>query len=480
MMREAKQDMSYHLFISNRSRQALIAAVLLALFLSPSYSSPDSSPARAGGNGSTLVSTETREGRLAVFDDVWATINERYYDAQFHGVDWETQKTNFRGLAAEAGTSRELYVVLKRMIASLGDSHTRIYPPEEKFDWWRPRFVTIGVTLKEIEGRAVVGQVQKGSAAQRGGLRAGDLIESINGQSATALVKSKLANASASGLLSTSATTSRFRAFASLLDGPAGSSVEIRWLGKNGKERTAHFRRDWQQRELELRTRRESGYVVIEIDAFTKPIAAAFTRALKEKVSGVRGVILDLRSNGGGDTEAMTDMASAVVGAGSSLGQFTERSRFSFTLFTRSKSALTPERIAATNLPMVVLTSERTASAAEIFVAAMKASGRASVIGAETCGCVLAIRTRHALPDGGLLDVSELDYRTAAGIRLEGRGVKPDEFVQIERSDLYSGRDRALERAINKMKTRMMTLAPTFETGGADLANSIILFSVSA
>lgn len=436
------------------SELALRTAVLLVLFLSSSYISVDSLPARAEGNGATLVSTETREGRLAVFDDVWATINERYYDAQFHGLNWESQKANFRGLAAEAASSRELYLVLKRMIASLGDSHTRIYPPEEKFDWWRPRFVTIGAAVKEIERRAVVGQVQKGSAAERGGLRAGDLIETINGESAIALVNSKLANVSATGVTSSSATTSRFRAFASLLDGPAGTSVEIRWLSKNGKERTAHFRREWQQRELDLRTRRESGYAVIEIDAFTKPIAAAFARALKEKVTGVRGVILDLRSNGGGDTEAMTDIASAVVGAGSSLGQFTERSRFSFTIFTRSKSALTPERIAATSLPMVVLTSERTASAAEIFVAALKASGRASVIGAETCGCVLAIRTRHALPDGGLLDVSELDYRTAAGIRLEGHGVRPDETVQIQRADLYSGRDRALELAVDNLRSR--------------------------
>lgn len=449
MPRQRQQNMRCSFASWSHSR--LTAVVLLVLVLSSFCLPIDSSPVSAEGNGITVVSTETREGRLAVFDDVWATINERYYDAQFHGLDWEGQKVNFRGLAAEAGSSRELYVVLRRMIASLGDSHTRIYPPEEKFDWWRPRFVTIGATVKEVEGRAVVGKVQKGSAADRVGLRAGDLIESINGQSVIALVNGKLANPTASDVASTSATTRRFRAFASLLEGPANTSVEIRWQGKNGKERSAKFRREWQQRELELRTRRESGYVVIEIDAFTKPIAAAFMRALKENVAEARGVVLDLRANGGGDTEAMTDIASAVVGAGSSLGQFTERSRFSFPVFTRSKSALTPERIAATSLPMVVLTSERTASAAEIFVAALKASGRASVIGAETCGCVLAIRTRHALPDGGLLDVSELDYRTAAGIRLEGHGVSPDETVRIQRADLYSGRDRALERAIDRM-----------------------------
>jgi carboxyl-terminal processing protease len=94
-----------------------------------------------------------------------------------------------------------------------------------------------------------------------------------------------------------------------------------------------------------------------------------------------------------------------------------------------------------------VLTSESTSSAAEILVATLQAKRRAHVIGTETCGCVLAIRNRHALPDGGILDVSEFDYRTAAGLRLEGSGVKPDELSRLTRADIYSRRDRALEYA---------------------------------
>lgn len=409
--------------------------------------------ARAERNDAALVSTDTREGRLAVFDDVWSTINERYYDSHFHGLDWDVQRANFRGPAAEASSSRELYLVLRRMIAALDDSHTRVYPPEEKFDWWRPRFVSTGIVVREVEGLPTVIAVQRGSAPQRTGLRAGDIIESVNGKPALALVNSKLAESAVDGSLTAApSATSRFRAFASLLDGPPESSVELRWKGKNGKERSAHFWRSWQQRELNLRLRREGGkFAIIEIDAFTKPIAATFARALKEKMAGVRGLILDLRNNGGGDTDAMIDIASAVVVNGSSLGQFTERSANSFTIFTRSKSLFTPERIAPTMLPLVVLTSERTSSAAEIFVAALKASRRATIIGRETCGCVLAIRTRHLLPDGGLLDVSELDYRTATGVRLEGRGIKPDETVLVQRYDLYSGRDRALDIAVSRL-----------------------------
>jgi C-terminal processing protease CtpA/Prc len=66
---------------------------------------------------------------------------------------------------------------------------------------------------------------------------------------------------------------------------------------------------------------------------------------------------------------------------------------------------------------------------------------------------VLAVRTRHALPDGGELDVSELDYRTAKGERLEGQGIVPDETVSLTRKDLYSHRDRLLESAIAKLRS---------------------------
>ena len=69
------------------------------------------------------------------------------------------------------------------------------------------------------------------------------------------------------------------------------------------------------------------------------------------------------------------------------------------------------------------------------------------MIGTNTCGCVLAIRNRHALPDGGVLDVSEFDYRTARGVRLEGVGVKPDEVSIPTRADIYSRRDVVFELA---------------------------------
>src|SRR5882762_7609830 len=88
-------------------RGARLVALALLLLSSPVPLFPRSpfSPSA----DAILVSTATREGRLAVFDDAWARINERYYDQTFNGVDWEAQRTTFRALAAEADSSQELY-----------------------------------------------------------------------------------------------------------------------------------------------------------------------------------------------------------------------------------------------------------------------------------------------------------------------------------------------------------------------------------
>ncbi|MBC7911475.1 MAG: hypothetical protein H7Y30_13290, partial [Pyrinomonadaceae bacterium] len=120
---------------------------------------------------------------------------------------------------------------------------------------------------------------------------------------------------------------------------------------------------------------------------------------------------------------------------------------------TRSRLLYAADAVTRFHAPVIILTGERTSSAAEIFAATLRESGRARIIGTSTCGCVLAIRRRHTLPDGGALDISEMDYRTQAGTRLEGAGLVPDEKIEVERKDLRDGHDRALEQAMKSLKS---------------------------
>ncbi|HJU55953.1 MAG TPA: S41 family peptidase, partial [Pyrinomonadaceae bacterium] len=246
-----------------------------------------------------------------------------------------------------------------------------------------------------------------------------------------------------------------FQVMSRLFEGPRGSTVSVRWVGADGRMRTTNLRREWRERDSSLRVRRVRGgdIGVVEFDVFTEEVAGALVRALDHELRGVRGLVVDLRYNGGGETEAMTEVASAFLPAGRSLGRFTDRlGRLQFEPYTRAALLFAPDRIKTFRGRVVILTSERTSSAAEIFVAALKDAGRATTIGQSTCGCVLAIRRRHVLPDGGELTVSEMDYQTAAGARLEGAGLVPDELIALDRQDLRARRDRAFERAVERLE----------------------------
>lgn len=400
--------------------------------------------ARAVRDDSTLVSTATVEGRLAVFDDVWETIEERYYDTKFHGVDWQAKRTTFRPIAARAGNTQEFYDVLRQMIASLRDAHTRVYSPDEKFDWWSPRFVTVGLTVREVEGAPTVIQVDPNSAASKTDIKQGDVIVSVDDVPVAQFVAQRMRNF---GLVDEG--NFRHRVIANIFEGPAGTNVRIRWVTRNGKQKSTVLQRYWSQRNLGFNNQRKGKIAILRLDAFTQSVAIDFSKSLPSVLDGAAGIILDLRYNGGGDAEAMADVASLFLDEGTNLGRFADRSGAAFELQTFPKRMWRSPTAAPIKLPLVVLTSENTSSAAEILAATLQAKGRAQVIGSGTCGCVLAIRNRHALPDGGVLDVSEFDYKTGGGVRLEGAGVTPDKLVTVTRSDVYSRHDRAFERALD-------------------------------
>ena len=415
-------------------RTALALCALVCLLLAPS------GDARHGEYASTP------EGRLRIFDEVWGQVSERYFDPSFHGVNWERLREELRPRAAEARGEAELYALLRRMLGRLRDPHTRVYAPGESNDWRVHRYVSVGVAVRELDGQVVVTDVERDSQARRAGLRAGDAVLALDGEPVAGLVGRRLAEQNAPD-----SAAARLTTIAHLFDGAPGSYLRLTFArAGERKEREALLRREPRTRLPSFDVEEEEHDVrVVRFNIFTPEVAAQFARALRDDLKDARALVIDLRENGGGETQSMSDVASTLLPAGLSLGRFTDRTGAVWLEpYTRASLLSTADRFERFGRPVVLLTGARTASAAEVFAATLRETNRASVIGEATCGCVLGIRRRHRLPDGGVLDVSEMDYHTAAGTRLEGAGLRPDITVEPTREDLRHRRDRALERAL--------------------------------
>jgi carboxyl-terminal processing protease len=436
----------------NTNTVRALAALTLCALASLLALAPAPSSARhlKSGEGTGVEAYLTAEARLRIFDEVWEQVRERYFDPDFHGVDWQEVREKLRPRAAEARNRAELYAVLRRMLGALHDPHTRVFAPGESTDWRVQRYVSVGVAVRELAGQVVVTDVERDSEAEDEGLRAGDAVLALNGEPAAAIVERRLAEQGADA-----SSSSRLLAVAHIFEGERDTSVRVTYArAGESRAREAVLRREPRTRlpTFEVRSQ-SSGVRLVRFNIFTPEVAAQFARALRDELKDARSLVIDLRDNGGGEAESMADLASTLLPAGLSLGRFTDRAgAVRLEPYTRAALMSSADSFERFRRPVVLLVNARTASAAEVFAAALRETNRASVIGEATCGCVLGIRRRHRLPDGGILDVSEMDYHTAGGTRLEGTGLRPDVTVEPTREALRRRRDPALERALEILK----------------------------
>jgi carboxyl-terminal processing protease len=385
-----------------------------------------------------------REDRIRVFDQVWRAINDNYYDKRFKGVDWRTQREIYRPMAEAANNSDELYRILRQMIGKLGDAHTRIYSPEDGFDRNRPSGTTIGVVVRRIEGIPVVTWVDPNSdAAKQGKLSAGYKLIAIDGtpiEKVLERIRGDIGDSSTS-------TALELQSFDKLFYGPRDTPVQITFADNNGNTRTLALMRrhvEFQRRVTMRKLPHRIGY--IELTGFGPEIERDFEYAM-QTMQGTRGLILDLRNNGGGFVTTVAQVASYFFSEETNLGEFITRAG-------RATPRQTQKLRFYYREPLVVLVSSRSASGSEIFAAAMQEKKRALVVGVNptTCGCLLGVSRTLRLADGGKLNISDTDYRTAMGRRIEGTGIKPDQQVEVRIADLFANRDRSFETAIEQLE----------------------------
>jgi carboxyl-terminal processing protease len=383
-----------------------------------------------------------REERIKLFDQVWRSINDNYYDRYFNGVNWREQREVFRPQAESSATNADLYRILRQMIGKLGDAHTRIYSPEDSFDRYRPSGTTVGIIVRRIEGKPMVTWVEPGSEAFRQGIRPGFTVAWIDGQPVEKVIdriRSEVGESSTQ-------TALELQSYDKLFYGPRDTPVLITFVDEEGRKLPVTLMRRFvvfQRRVVVRQMPYRIGY--IELTGFGPEIEREFEYAM-QYVQGTRGLILDLRNNGGGFVTTVAQVASYFFNEETDLGEFITRQGRSTRRRTQRMRTFYRE-------PLIVLVSARSASGSEIFAAAMQERKRAMIMGTNpaTCGCLLGVSRTLRLLDGGKLNISDTDFRTALGHRIEGIGVKPDYHVELRATDLLGGRDRALEIAVDQL-----------------------------
>jgi carboxyl-terminal processing protease len=290
-------------------------------------------------------------------------------------------------------------------------------------------FEGVGMNVEEVPRGLRVLTVFKGSPAAKGGLKAGDEIVAVNGRSLK-------------GVSSEQATTR--------IKGRAGTGVTLSVVSGKGKPRTVRLQRAKvdvpvvESRMVTAPGGRKVAYV--ELSSFTSGAHGEVDKAVRGLVrKGAKGVVLDLRDNGGGLLNEAVMISSLFVPDGK-IVTTRGRSRPEH-VFNATGSAI------STKVPVVVLVNGQSASASEIVTGALQDRHRATVVGTRTFGKGV-FQEIKPLSNGGALDITVGEYFTPSGRNLggggpkKGAGITPD--VQA-RDDSATKRDEALDAALKAL-----------------------------
>lgn len=120
-------------------------------------------------------------GNLKIFDSVWASVNEKYFNVKFNGVDWAQARETFRPKAMAAANEKELYGTINLMLSELHDPHTYAVSPEALRNARRKVSLDLGFVGRIVENRVVFTRIVAGSSAHAAGIQPGWILTHING-----------------------------------------------------------------------------------------------------------------------------------------------------------------------------------------------------------------------------------------------------------------------------------------------------------
>ena len=407
--------------------------------------------------GARAVSAQTYKAG-ETFDTVWKIVKDTHFDPAFDLAEWDRVGQELRPKAVAAKTPGELRGVLAEMLGRLGLSHFGVIPstPDSPND-----HVNLGgqpgFEVRLIDRRLVVATVDPEGGAAAAGVKPGWIVESIDGTPAATLLAGIPENTS-DRILQLEA----WRHAITRLRGPAGTPVEIAFVDGSGATVKKTVDRKYERgepvtvgnlptmfvrvssKEIPTPSGKKAG--VIGFNVWMTAVDRDFQKAMDQYRSD-DGIVIDLRGNPGGLAGMIMGLAGHFTSERDTLGVMrTKQTELKFPANPRLVNAA-GERVEPYRGPVAILVDGLTGSASECFSGGMQSMGRARVFGQTSMGQALpALFDR--LPNGDVLIHAWGDFVTGTGVRIEGRGVIPDQAAPLTRQALLDGHDPALEAAL--------------------------------
>lgn len=403
-------------------------------------------PADSSGTSyrfSALQELDMPARNAAVFDLCWRTMRDNWYDEKLNNRDWKAIQLKYQPAAARAVDSESLATVVNLMLGELNGSHLGFFispggasprrggAPADPLasGKWNRATLHPGFRLDsghKGEGWKIRDLIAGSPAARvRHGLKPGDMVTAVNGQPVAhdtdpALVLTLPPNSELSVTVRDAGGKERVETFPPISPAQARSALYGMWMESN-------------RAEVEKRSAGALGY--LHIQAMDMPSFHKFEEMLHFAGAGKKGLVIDVRENGGGSTAdllltALTQPVHAftVPRGGATPGYPQDRKIF-----------------ASWTKPVVVLCNQNSFSNAEIFSHAIKTLKRGRLVGVTTAGGVISTGGTSIMDVGFLRLPFRGWYLATNGEDLELNGAVPDVVIWPQPGDAV---DRQLAKAV--------------------------------
>lgn len=365
------------------------------------------------------------EERQYLFDHAWRQVKDKFYDTNLHGVDWEGMKQNYAKFLPYINNNFDFAEMLSEMLGELNASHTgaRYYASGASL-----QTASLGLFLDDSwtkDGLKIKEVIKRGPFALKNtGVKAGDIIESIDGVKITAGMD-----------------------YNPLLDGKAGKPVRIGIKGKKdeivikpislGTLNKLLYKR-WVDRNRAFVDSISGGTVAyVHVKAMdSESFRKVYEELLSESNRNRKAVVVDERHNGGGWLH--DDLCTLL--SGKEYQNFVPQGKYigrdPFNKWTK---------------PSCVLICEDDYSNGHGFPWVYKELGIGKLVGTPVAGTMTAVWWETLMDRSLVFGIPQVGCRDMRGVYGENNTLRPDIEVYNTPEDFISGYDRQLERAVKLM-----------------------------